>query len=68
MIIISGREMCRVLERHGWSLIRIHGSHFIYRNLETNRQLVVPFHANRDLKPGTQRSIMRAAGLTDDDL
>ena len=25
-------------------------------------------HANQDLKPGTQRGILRDAGLTDDDL
>jgi predicted RNA binding protein YcfA (HicA-like mRNA interferase family) len=29
---------------------------------------VVPVHGNRNLKPGTQRGIMRDAGLTDDDL
>jgi predicted RNA binding protein YcfA (HicA-like mRNA interferase family) len=29
---------------------------------------VVPVHGNQNLKPGTQRAIMRDAGLTDDDL
>jgi predicted RNA binding protein YcfA (HicA-like mRNA interferase family) len=28
----------------------------------------VPVHGNQDLKPGTQRSIMRDAALTDADL
>jgi predicted RNA binding protein YcfA (HicA-like mRNA interferase family) len=28
---------------------------------------VVPVHGNQDLKPGTQRSIMRDAGLTEAD-
>ena len=31
-------------------------------------QTVVPVHANADLKPGTQRNIMRVAGLKDCDL
>lgn len=34
----------------------------------TGQQTTVPVHGNTDLKPGTQRSIMRDAGLTDADL
>jgi predicted RNA binding protein YcfA (HicA-like mRNA interferase family) len=66
--IISGKQMCRVLEQHGWMLARINGSHHIYRHVATGRRTVVPVHANRDLKPGTQRGIMNDAGLTGDDL
>lgn len=51
-----------------WTLARINGSHHIYRHSATERRTVVPVHANEDLKPGTQRGIMRDAGLTDDDL
>src|SRR5207247_1032453 len=66
--IISGKRMCRVLEQRGWTLARINGSHHIYRHAAMGRRTVVPVHANQDLKPGTQRGIMRDAGLTDDDL
>jgi predicted RNA binding protein YcfA (HicA-like mRNA interferase family) len=65
---VSGRQMCRVLEARGWILVRVTGSHFIYRHPTSGRQLTVPVHANRDLKPGTQRSIMRDAELIDADL
>ena len=68
MKIVSGRRMCRILEQHGWTLARIVGSHHIYRHAPTSRRTVVPVHGNQDLKPGTQRGIMRDAGLTDDDL
>ena len=27
---MSGKEMSRIVESHGWKLIRIHGSHHIY--------------------------------------
>jgi predicted RNA binding protein YcfA (HicA-like mRNA interferase family) len=47
---------------------RFNGSHHIYRDAATGRRAVVPVHGNQDLKPGTQRGIMRDAGLTDDDL
>ncbi|MGQ0761543.1 MAG: type II toxin-antitoxin system HicA family toxin [Acidobacteriota bacterium] len=30
MKAISGKDFARLLERHGWSLLRINGSHHIY--------------------------------------
>ena len=65
---LSGKQMCRVLEQHGWTLARVNGAHHIYRHPATGRRTVVPVHGNHDLKPGTQRGIMRDAELTDDDL
>lgn len=65
---VSGKRMCRLLESRGWQLARIAGSHHIYRNPVTGRRTTVPVHGNSDLKPKTQRSIMRDAGLTDEDL
>jgi predicted RNA binding protein YcfA (HicA-like mRNA interferase family) len=64
---VSGKHMCRVLERYGWTLDRIKGSHHIYRRSGYS-PISVPVHGNKNLKPGTQRAIMRAAGLTDNDL
>jgi predicted RNA binding protein YcfA (HicA-like mRNA interferase family) len=66
--IISGKRMCRILEQRGWNLARINGAHHIDRHTATGRRTVVPVHGNLDLKPGTQRGIMRDAGLTDADL
>jgi predicted RNA binding protein YcfA (HicA-like mRNA interferase family) len=65
---ISGKRMCRILESHGWQLARISGSYHIYRHPDSDRRISVPVHGNADLKPGTQRRIMRDAGLTDADL
>jgi predicted RNA binding protein YcfA (HicA-like mRNA interferase family) len=66
---VSGRRMCELLSQRGWSLIRISGSHRIHTRAGPPRQIVsVPVHGNKDLKPKTQRNIMRAAGLSDDDL
>jgi predicted RNA binding protein YcfA (HicA-like mRNA interferase family) len=60
--------MCRVLERHGWLFARIDGSHHIYSKKGRLRNIPVPAHGNRTLPAGTQRAIMRQAGLTDTDL
>lgn len=65
---ISGWRMCRVLERHGWSLVRIKGSHYAFRKPDSAKTIVVPVHGNRDLKPGTQHGILKDAGLTEADL
>ena len=65
---VSGKRMCRVLEKNGWNLIRIKGSHHAYQKSGHAATVVIPVHGNKDLKAGTQRAIMRDAGLTDDNL
>jgi len=65
---VSGQELARVLERHGWSLIRIHSSHYIYSKAGSNVRLSVPVHGNRPLRIGLQAHLIKMAGLTDADL
>ncbi len=65
---ISGKEFCQVLERHGWTLLRVQGSHFIYGKEGSEVRLSVPVHGTRDLKTGLLRHLMRLAGLTEADL
>ena len=64
----SGKQFCKALERNGWILLRINGSHHIYGRPESPVILPVTVHGNRDLPTGTQRALMRLAGLADDDL
>ncbi|MCA1686027.1 MAG: type II toxin-antitoxin system HicA family toxin [Planctomycetia bacterium] len=65
---ISGKKMCKVLEARGWWLAETKSSHFLYVRTGSTLKIPVPVHGNRDLRTGTQRSIMRLAGLTDADL
>lgn len=65
---ISGKRLCRILEKRGWTLIRIKGSHHVYGRPDSPRLLPVPVHGNQDLPTGTQRFLMRQADLTDEDL
>jgi len=65
---VSGKRMCRILRKHGWTLIRIKGSHHAFRKPRNPNTVIVPVHGNKDLKSGTQHGIMKDAGLTDDDL
>jgi predicted RNA binding protein YcfA (HicA-like mRNA interferase family) len=66
--VVSGKRMCRILEDHGWTLVRIKGSHHAYEKPGNPITVIVPVHANKDLKTGTQRAIMKDAAITEDDL
>jgi predicted RNA binding protein YcfA (HicA-like mRNA interferase family) len=64
----SGKDLCRALEKHGWVLQRVHGSHHIYAQPGNTTILTVPVHGNRDLKKGTLHRLLKAAGLTEADV
>jgi len=68
MKALSGRELARILERHGWTLLRNQGSHHIFGNPVVRTKLSVPIHGNHSLKPGLQNYFMRVAGLDQSDL
>ena len=65
---ISGKKLCKVLESRGWSLKRIKSSHHIYSHPNSENILTVPVHGNRDLKQGTLSSLLKAAGLSEEDI
>jgi predicted RNA binding protein YcfA (HicA-like mRNA interferase family) len=65
---VSGKRMCKILERHGWKLDRISGSHHVYKKAGHRNAISVPVHGNQPLKTGLQHGIMKEAGLTEDDL
>ena len=58
------QEVVRALNRAGFNIHRIKGSHHHLRHPDDPRLRVsVPVH-NRDLQTGTLRAISRQAGLT----
>ncbi|HEV2157109.1 type II toxin-antitoxin system HicA family toxin [Bradyrhizobium sp.] len=65
---ISGREFARIVERHGWSLLRVNGSHHIYGKPGSVVRLSVPIHGNKPLKAGLLRHLIKLAELSDADL
>jgi len=68
MKAISGKEFAKILERHGWSLLRVQGSHHIYGKAGSDVRLSVPIHGNRPFKTGLLRHLMKLAGITEADL
>ncbi len=65
---VSGKEFVKVLERQGWLLLRVQGSHHIYGKAERDVRLSVPIHGNQPLKRGLLRHLMKMAGITESDL
>ena len=68
MKTLSGREFARLVERHGWTLLRVSGSHHIYGKPGTIVRLSVPIHGNKPLKTGLMRHLLKIAQISDGDL
>lgn len=58
-------RIARLLERHGWQLMRIHGSHHIYGKPGSIVRLSVPIHGNKPLKTGLLRHLAKLAEIPD---
>jgi predicted RNA binding protein YcfA (HicA-like mRNA interferase family) len=65
---VTGKEFAKILERHGWTLLRIQGSHFIYGKPNIPTRITLPVHKNQTLKVGLLKSLMRIAELSENDL
>ena len=65
---VSGRALARALERHGWELRRVNGSHHIYGKTGNPVRISVPIHSNQPLKVGLLHHLLKSAGLTENDI
>ncbi|MGY6223318.1 type II toxin-antitoxin system HicA family toxin [Faecalibacterium duncaniae] len=59
---MTPKQMICLLKQHGFVLVNSNGSHHKFYNPTTNRSTTVPYHA-KDLKPGTEKAILRQAGI-----
>lgn len=65
---LSGKELCRLLEQHGWTLKRMASSHHVYGKPGSEYRLSVPVHGNRNLKRGLLRHLLKLAGIPVDEI
>lgn len=68
MKALSGRDLARLVERRGWQLLRVNGSHHIYGKPGSIVRLSIPIHGNRPLKTGLLRHLLKLAEMSEDDL
>lgn len=59
---MTSREIIKLLKQNGFELVSSNGSHQKFKNSLTKRIAIVPVHS-KDLKKGTEDSILKQAGL-----
>ncbi|MFP4562328.1 MAG: type II toxin-antitoxin system HicA family toxin [Spirochaetia bacterium] len=59
---VTRKELVKMLEKNGWELDRIKGSHHIMVR-EGSAPLSVPVHGKEDLKKGILNKLMKQGGL-----
>ena len=64
----SGKQMAAIARENGWVLKSQSGSHAKYRDPITGKAVTIPIHGSTMLRAGTQKTIMKVMGLTDNDL
>lgn len=67
MPALPGAKVVKALERAGFAVVRVSGSHHVMKHPD-GRAVPVPVHAGRDMPKGTLRNILAIVGLTEDDL
>ena len=61
--VLSGREVCKILEAEGFTEVRQRGSHLVMQKRSGNTTTTVPVPDHKELKTGTLTSIIRQSGL-----
>ncbi len=64
---MDGKKLIKILKQHGWHIRRIKGSHHILSK-DGCRNVPIPVHGSRDLKPSLLKEILKQTKLTEDDL
>jgi len=64
---LKGREVVRILEIAGFSVVRTNGSHSIMQRPGHEGTVSVPVHSGKDVRAGTLRAIIKSAGMTVDE-
>lgn len=57
---MKDKELLRLLQRSGWKIDRINGSHYIL--VKDNQTVSLPVHG-KDMKKGLETAILKKAGL-----
>ena len=65
---VTGRQVVRALERAGFEIVRIIGSHhFLVDEIDPTRRATIPVHAGQMVPLPVMRNILRTARLSIED-
>lgn len=61
--VLSCREVCALLRRHGFEQVRQRGSHIVMQRILDGRTTTVPVPDHAELRVGALLSIIRQSGV-----
>ena len=61
--VLSGLEVCRILNKHGFTEVRKRGSHIIMQKKTGDTTITIPVPNHKEIRSGTLLSIIRQSGL-----
>jgi predicted RNA binding protein YcfA (HicA-like mRNA interferase family) len=61
--VFSGREICHLLEHHGFKQVRQRGSHIVMQKRTSDSTVTVPVPDHPELRIGTVQAIIRQSEL-----
>jgi predicted RNA binding protein YcfA (HicA-like mRNA interferase family) len=61
--VLSGREVCRILQQHGFIEVRRRGSHVVMQLRTDTGSVTVPVPDHSELAIGTLLAIIRQSGV-----
>ncbi len=64
MKLLSGKDVCKILNKFGFKLVRQKGSHAIMQKIITSNTITVPVPLHKKLKIATLMSIIRQSGIS----
>lgn len=64
---LTPQKVMNIIQKRGFLLDRVKGSHHIFFHPETKRRVIIPFH-KRELPVGTLIEILKQAGIERDEI
>ena len=61
--VLSGKEVCAILAKHGFVEVRQRGSHIVMQQRSETTTITLPVPNHPEIRIGTLRSIIRQSGL-----
>jgi predicted RNA binding protein YcfA (HicA-like mRNA interferase family) len=61
--VLSGKQVCAILTRHGFIDVRQRGSHIVMQKRLPDTTVTVPIPNHSELRVGTLQSIIRQSGV-----
>ena len=57
--ILSGKEICQILSKYGFIIVRQKGSHIVVQKKTDTSTITVPVPNHKEIRLGTLKSIIR---------